>query len=1563
MDLAGSTSVSDPPGAQFQTDPLVHLMVFGTQNPATGGPSGGRGLQPLATFDTRRHGSVAVSQPRSGGFGDICHKEKEPLGKSEAAQRNPGPGLDNRDEGELAENTGPSYPFPPLPPALPSYPEGAEDGYIFGANYKGDAFMGGDDFTDETEATKDSIFKSLSLPSPAVLQVDEGMAQPKSPPGRSSNSGISLLAGVSAGVSKLWRQSDDTGKPWWQSLLSSPARRMADSQNMGGKPQTPAVFRLPPAPLKKPAHAIKSKRASHQDGALKRHDLPKRATVNNVSKPTLKRAVALARSKVAVTKAMKDIELDYFANSSKAAKTAKRNAVEKILAAAFKTPMPLTVDKIRVLAGTLRDCGYKSAQTYIAEAKMTHIEGGWDWPPLLDRHFRLCIKAVNRGQGPAKKAPEVVEDAWGGFPLLQGEGYPSTTVRLAPHLFACGVQWMMREIEIANLHSKDIKFDHNNRMVTLTWNESKTDQEGATIARTLKCMCPAHCDMRCPFAVLEVLSNQACLHGNVGGALAVCHDGTRATKAQLVADWKAIFNDLVTGHSSRRSGALQYIRRGWSVSQVAFLGRWKSNVILEYAREALQTIALNSDSSPFSTLSGMLNAGKDGDAEMNLIPKFDSTNFAQKEVVDKLEEEIKKFVKGTKVSSKKLEEAAASAYVNAKIIIKLINNVGKATSVAESAAILADGSVVTWGDPQSGGDSSEVHDLLKDVQQVQASGWAFAAMLAGGSVVTWGSPDDGGDSSEVQNQLKGVQQLQSTSGAFAAILADESVVTWGSPHFGGDSSQVQDQLKGVQQVQGTPQQALEGGFAAILADGSVVTWGKPSSGGDSSEVQDQLKGVQEVQATWARLLRSWRTGSWYSLVQRQDFDALVFGAPKLLRNLHHGSASPQLPLVQEIRLPEILTQLHFSQLEFVDFCILAGCDYLPTISKDDYYLPPFSLKAIIAEYCANDSNNFASEQAAALALIPSVEAERLGVCPLADLLAAAKCVEIILPDTETQRREWKVSDIVKAEEPQASQAPLRRDTERGPRPSKPERCVYVPRTDRMKDAKNSRPSARLSEYSSSYSSLSVSQRPGRLLAARRVPDRMDRSSPRGSGGVPPHRSYASHVAQPGVSSVAPASRQVYPPWKILGDGGEVVHDFGISSAHKHVSGEVPKQADFGLRGSSDGDFHLHGSVASIFPSPIHGTSPARRAWRSCDLYGFAWSSCARAQDVLKTGIDGPQPTMGDGERRESRAQRPWDFHISCDGGVICQAWAPVVAQQHQPFGDGGQEWSDFAQSPHRIVGYGTYRPAMAPMSAPMRAFPVGIMTAQQLIKKHRNIENILRNLDRAKYVVPEDWNFTGARSCFQPMDLSFVKTSDLKETPQTSWRILGAFREEQPIDTVALRNLLIERHALKPDLINDHLQKLVFLRGCMQPRRALTPHADAPSGPPEHASKDSKEGRAVPQKGASRPASGCARSNARADRLQKQLGTRPPASPQLGSPLRKAFFKGKRNIVQEATPIAKRRRRAVETLQHCFGADLVLPPETPLEELERLVEDTQMEQVSQCTTVPGSSLFRCLSLD
>ena len=57
---------------------------------------------------------------------------------------------------------------------------------------------------------------------------------------------------------------------------------------------------------------------------------------------------------------------------------------------------------------------------------------------------------------------------------------------------------------------------------------------------------------------------------------------------------------------------------------------------------------------------------------------------------------------------------------------------------------------------------------------------AFAAILEDGSVVTWGDADCGGDSSAVRDQLRGVQQIQATHlRAFAAILEDGSVVTWG----------------------------------------------------------------------------------------------------------------------------------------------------------------------------------------------------------------------------------------------------------------------------------------------------------------------------------------------------------------------------------------------------------------------------------------------------------------------------------------------------------------------------------------------------------------------------------------------------------------------------------------------------------------------------------------------------------------------------------------------------------------------------------------------------------------
>lgn len=104
----------------------------------------------------------------------------------------------------------------------------------------------------------------------------------------------------------------------------------------------------------------------------------------------------------------------------------------------------------------------------------------------------------------------------------------------------------------------------------------------------------------------------------------------------------------MTGHSTRRSGALQYIRKGWSVSQVAFLGRWKSNIILQYADEALQSIPVNASANfNVSNLNAPVIAKQKSILNDPVI---------QQEIVLELKEEIRRLKTGGKTVEEKLKE-------------------------------------------------------------------------------------------------------------------------------------------------------------------------------------------------------------------------------------------------------------------------------------------------------------------------------------------------------------------------------------------------------------------------------------------------------------------------------------------------------------------------------------------------------------------------------------------------------------------------------------------------------------------------------------------------------------------------------------------------------------------------------------------------------------------------------------------------------------------------------------------------------------------------------------------
>ena len=135
--------------------------------------------------------------------------------------------------------------------------------------------------------------------------------------------------------------------------------------------------------------------------------------------------------------------------------------------------------------------------------------------------------------------------------------------------------------------------DEEKKLVTLSWPVSKTDPEARGVKRTLQCLCGGTCSSECPYKVSADLVKKVTEFNGQHSLLAVTKSGQGVEKSQVVASWAHLFGMKVGGHSARRTGALEYIRSGWEVPQVAYLGRWKSSVILSYAQEALETVPAN----------------------------------------------------------------------------------------------------------------------------------------------------------------------------------------------------------------------------------------------------------------------------------------------------------------------------------------------------------------------------------------------------------------------------------------------------------------------------------------------------------------------------------------------------------------------------------------------------------------------------------------------------------------------------------------------------------------------------------------------------------------------------------------------------------------------------------------------------------------------------------------------------------------------------------------------------------------------------------------------------------
>lgn len=96
-------------------------------------------------------------------------------------------------------------------------------------------------------------------------------------------------------------------------------------------------------------------------------------------------------------------------------------------------------------------------------------------------------------------------------------------------------------------------------------------------------------------------------------------------------------------------------------------------------------------------------------------------------------------------------------------------------------------------------------------------------------------------------------------------------------------------------------------------------------------------------------------------VLTEDMDILTFGSTKIIRNLTSHKVS-----TSEICLEKILSHFNFNQEEFIEFCILLGCDYCPGLSEIkpniiyDYFSKNKSIESTL-KAMKNDNMNVPDE--------------------------------------------------------------------------------------------------------------------------------------------------------------------------------------------------------------------------------------------------------------------------------------------------------------------------------------------------------------------------------------------------------------------------------------------------------------------------------------------------------------------------------------------------------------------------------------------------------------------------
>ena len=287
---------------------------------------------------------------------------------------------------------------------------------------------------------------------------------------------------------------------------------------------------------------------------------------------------------------------DSLAKSSRAAQKSKREqvlAMARISLAKSGPVFPLQLDTIEDVAAAIKAGGWTSGDQYLNELKLMHVEAGFEVSLQMSKLLVDCKRSIKRNRGPVRRAPEVkVDDVEQLKWMLCCKG-PKRTTRPALS-YAWAVAWMLREIEVSAMRWRDVTTCEMGRRITIFIPLSKCDQQGLGVRRALQCCMSKSCPRwRCWRLWNEIYK---AYHGGEREPHEYIFQDSehkKLSKAMMVEGWARLAGDGVQGHLAQRTGAMNHVRLGMPIQELAFLGRWKSSVVLSYAEDALQSEPAN----------------------------------------------------------------------------------------------------------------------------------------------------------------------------------------------------------------------------------------------------------------------------------------------------------------------------------------------------------------------------------------------------------------------------------------------------------------------------------------------------------------------------------------------------------------------------------------------------------------------------------------------------------------------------------------------------------------------------------------------------------------------------------------------------------------------------------------------------------------------------------------------------------------------------------------------------------------------------------------------------------